>query len=211
VETFSKVAAKGNPPSRAVAQLVSDHSQIETMCSVLEAAAARMEHGDYVDPRMIVGLLRFFDEFADRSHQRKEEQALFPPLRASGERACALADRLSQEHSQRRDLLDELARSFRHLRSDPSAALDLFLAAARRYADSMRDHLRLENESFQECADGLVSVAQDDDLCRRFGEIERHALGPTGREWYNQVVSDYRDIVAVWGTPFDHPPRSRTR
>ena len=33
--------------------------------------------------------------------------------------------------------------------------------------------------------------------------IEGSAIGATGREWYNQVIADYRDIVATWGSAFD--------
>ena len=118
--------------SSALATLASDHSNIEAMSSVLEAAVARMAHGDYVDAQMIVGILRFFDEFVVRSHQRKEEQALFPLMRTADERAYALVERLLHEHSNQRELLEELSRSFRQLRSDPSISTHPFVVAARR-------------------------------------------------------------------------------
>jgi hemerythrin-like domain-containing protein len=60
----------------SVAALRWDHSDIETMCSVLEAAVSRLEQGGYVDRQMLSGILRFFDQFVGQSHQLKGEQAL---------------------------------------------------------------------------------------------------------------------------------------
>ena len=39
---------------------------------------------------------------------------------------------------------------------------------------------------------------EDEHLLDACAALERYALGPTGREWYAQLVSDYADIVRTW-------------
>lgn len=176
------------------------------MCSVLEAAVSRIEHGDYVDPEMIAGLVRFFDEFVHRSHQRKKEEGLFPLLRAAGGPVGALVDELVRRHRNQTALVEDLSHAFQQVRSDPSTSAQRFVAAARRFVAAMLDDGQFESEKLQPIVEELPPD-EEEGLCRRFAEIERSALGPTGREWFNQVVADYRDIVAVWGTRFDRPAR----
>ena len=39
---------------------------------------------------------------------------------------------------------------------------------------------------------------KDGQLLDACAGVERHSLGPTGREWYAQLVADYADIVSTW-------------
>jgi hemerythrin-like domain-containing protein len=173
------------------------------MCSVLEAALARMEHGGYVDRQMLSRLLEFFDRFIGRSHHVKEERGLFPVLRNAGGPPAAVLETLVAQHAEERAMAAELDARFEQL---PRASYDgrkTIAIAGRRFVASVRDHIRMENERLPVMCAAVVQPSQDDELCRQFAIIERSAIGPTGREWYNQVIADYRDIVATWGSAFD--------
>ncbi len=191
------------PSLNSVATLMRDHGDVEAMCSVFEAALTRMEQGKHVDIGMLAGTLLFFDQFVGESHQAKEEEALFPRLRALDERAAVLVEVLSAQHTDHRAMVRDLSAAAEQLASDPVGGQRPFILAARRYIASMRAHLQTENERLPEMCALALPPEQDDDLCRQFAEIERRSMGPTRREWYNQVIADYRDVVATWGTPFD--------
>jgi hypothetical protein len=74
-----------------------------------------------------------------------------------------------------------------------------WIAAAYSYGSLVDEHLRVENQWIPEIAACALSPAQDERLCRKFDEIERSGIGATGREWYTQLIADYRDIVSTWG------------
>ena len=177
------------------------------MCSLFEAALARLDRGGYVDGQMLSGMVHFFEQFVEHSHQVKEEQVLFPMLAATSEPGRALTERLTIEHAAQRARLGELAVMF-----DPSSrhaplTRASFAVAARRYVALLRAHVRIENERFPELCVAALAPPRGEGLCRQFEEIERLGIGPTGREWYTQVIADYRDIVATWDTDFDRSPR----
>jgi len=181
----------------SLAELMRDHSDIEAMCSVLDAALARMEQGGYVDRQMLSGVLLFFDRFVGRSHLVKEEQGLFPLLRDAGAQPAAVVAILIAHHSTHRAMVAELSAMLEQLPRALPGGQNAFMIAGRRYFASVRDHLRMENERLPAMCDAVVRPPQDESLFRQFALIERAAIGATGREWYNQVIADCRDIVAT--------------
>jgi len=202
----STLGRPGGDTLNCVAQLMSDHWDIDAMCSILEAALERMEHGGDIDRQMLSGILLFFDRFVDCSHHVKEERVLFPLLRHAGVQPAAVVETLVAQHAEDRALLAELAAMLEQLPRASSDRQNPFVIAGRRYIASVRDHLRMEKERLPGMCAAVVQPPQDDSLCHQFAIIERSAIGATGREWYNQVIADYRDIVATWGSAFDVPP-----
>lgn len=183
----------------SVALLRRDHYDIAAMVGVLEATVCRLEQDRHVDRQMLAGLLGFFDRFVGKSHDLKEEQGLFPLLAAAGGATAAQVAILVAQHEAQRALLRELVRKFERLWQDQPGARALLVPTVRSYASLVGEHLRIENQWIPEMAACAVSRAQDERLCREFEEIERKGIGATGREWYNQLITDYRDIVSAWG------------
>lgn len=183
----------------SVAALRSDHYDIVAMSGVLEATAARLEQDRHVDRQMLAGILRFFDRFVGESHYLKEEQGLFPLLEATGGAAATQAAILLAQHEAERAMFRNLSRKFEQLCQGQPGARASLISTARSYASLVGDHLRVENQWIPEMAACVLSSTQDERLCRQFEEIERKGIGATGREWYNQVIADYRDIVSTWG------------
>lgn len=183
----------------SVAALRRDHYDIAVMSEVLEATAARLEQDRYVDRRMLAGILGFFGRFMGESHDLKEEQGLFPLLAAAGGTTAAQVAILVAQHEAQRAVLRELSRKFEQLSQGQRGARASLISMARSYASLVGEHLRVENQWIPDIAACAVSRAQDERLCRQFEEIERKGIGATGREWYNQLIADYRDIVSTWG------------
>jgi hemerythrin-like domain-containing protein len=189
-----------------------EHLTIETMLGVLEATTQRLGQRRHVDPQMVDGIFRFFDDFVARSHERKEEIVLFP-LVAAGSEPCALATTtFTGEHASQRRLLDRIrAAARRALRGDAPMSDEPLPELVRTYAARMRENMHREERAF---GDRGVCRLQAEDAARLMPEfdcIERAAIGPTGHEWFLQLVADYRDIVATWSHPPPTPARAGGR
>ena len=192
------IIGSGQRPVSSIAALRRDHSDIDSMCSVLDALAVRLNQGRYVDPQMLAGVLGFFDRFFGESHQMKEEQGLFPLLSPTSRSAAALVSLLVVQHAAQRAMIRDLSDQLQQLSQDRPAVRESLALTARTYIASVREHLRIEDQWFPEVAAPLLSPQDDECLCRQFEHIERLGIGATGREWYNQVIADYRDIVSTW-------------
>jgi hypothetical protein len=84
------------------------------------------------------------------------------------------------------------------------ADVDALIAMARRYIDHSRHHFATERSLLREFLGRVLNAAEDEALLAEFARLERSRIGPTAREWYTQMILDYRDIVATWS----NPPRS---
>jgi hemerythrin-like domain-containing protein len=85
-----------------IAELTREYSDIEAMCSVRDAALARMENGADLDRQMLSGLLLCFDRFVCRSHDVKEERGPFPLLRDAGKQPATIVATLVAQHAEHR-------------------------------------------------------------------------------------------------------------
>jgi len=169
-----------------------DHYDKEAMLLVFEASVNRLEQGRYVDPEMLTGIVRFFDQFVGQCHQVKEETVLFPILESS-RAGMGVVPALRQQHRSQREMVGLLARTL------DAGGVEALGVETRRFVGRVREHLSDERRCFAKVAADLLSPAQDEALARQFESIERSSIGATGREWYAQLVADYRDIVSTWG------------
>jgi hemerythrin-like domain-containing protein len=174
-----------------------DHYTIGTMLGVLEASVDRLRQERYVDVQMLSGILRFFEQFVGKCHQAQEETALFPLLTLR-EDGVALVPALMRQHECQRESVRLVADALRRLQQGNGGALDALVFNVRAYGARVRAHLLVEDPFFTDVAATVLTPARDEELLREFNRIERAAIGATGREWYNQLVSDYRDIVSTW-------------
>ncbi|MPZ20823.1 MAG: hypothetical protein GEV06_23385 [Luteitalea sp.] len=183
---------------RVLSALRRDHYDIEAMLAVFEAAARRLQEGRYVGPEMLAGILRFFRQSVCECHHEKEEAGLFPLLLAS-RREAELVCALTAQHATHRAMFEQTTQKLKLLQQKDAGARGTFIVHVRECVASVREHVGRENRLFDETVAALLTAAQDEELSSTFGSIERVTIGPTGREWYNQVVADYRDIVSTLG------------
>jgi hemerythrin-like domain-containing protein len=173
---------------KSVTALLDDHHYIAGMLDVLDACVQRLAEGGELDPGMTAGVRQYFERFVP-THERKEEEGLFPCL----ERDTPPSERqllavLRGEHRVFGDLRTAL---LPHIVPVASAELSRLAGA---YSARKREHMRLE-DALLHSAMRLPAAALEEAVA----EVEREGLGPTGREWFIQVALDYTDIVATWG------------
>jgi hemerythrin-like domain-containing protein len=179
-------------------ELHADFVHIETMLGVLEASSSRMHRQEYVDPEMLRGILRFFQEFVRRCHQLKVEVLLFPLLARRGIAAeVQTIEWLRSQYECSGALLTELSEQIARL---PDSDIDLasLISLARRYVDESRRLFLAEHSVLQELLPNALAREEDDALAAELARLERNSIGPTAREWYTQMILDYKDIVSTW-------------
>jgi hemerythrin-like domain-containing protein len=159
-------------PGAATADLRHEHEVILRGLDVLERLAERLAAGQPVGEATLRGLVELLQTFADRCHHGKEEDHLFPAIRAKG-----LGDNLAvflDEHEEGRGYVRTLASG-----GAPSGER---AAAARRYVGMLRDHIQRENEVLFPLADELFSPDEHAALARAYEDVEREVAGPGGHE-----------------------------
>ena len=160
--------AKAGP---ATADLRDEHEVILQALAVLERVATRLASGRPVSDSALTDLVRFLQTFADRCHHGKEEDQLFPAMRAKG-----MGDTLTvflEEHEEGRRYLRTLA---------SGASIASRAAAARRYVALLRDHIERENEVLFPMADGLFTAEEHAALARAYEDVERQVVGASVHE-----------------------------
>jgi hemerythrin-like domain-containing protein len=155
----------------ATADLREEHEVILQALAVIERVADRLAADQPVGDSTVTDLLQFVQTFADRCHHGKEEDRLFPAMRAKG--AGGPLAVFLEEHEEGR----------RYLRTLGSAASRAErAAAARRYVGLLRDHIERENEVLFPIADGLFTGEEHAALARAYGEVERQVVGAGGHQ-----------------------------
>jgi len=151
----------------ATADLRHEHEVILRALAVLQRLGDRLASGRPVSHATVAELVQLLRTFADRCHHGKEEDHLFPAMRAKG--AGDALPVFLEEHEEGR-------RYLRTLGSDAASAERA--AAARRYVGMLRDHIQRENEVLFPLADGLFTPAEHAALARAYGDVELQAVGP---------------------------------
>ena len=160
--------AKAGP---ATADLREEHEVILQALAVLERVADRLAAGRPVSDSTVTGLVQFLQTFADRCHHGKEEDQLFPAMRAKG--AGGPLSVFLEEHEEGRRYLRTLATGV-----SPAERA----TAARRYVAMLHDHIERENEVLFPMADELFTAEEHGALARAYEDVERRVVGTGGHE-----------------------------
>jgi hemerythrin-like domain-containing protein len=163
--------------ARATTVLRREHQAILRMLDTLRKTTSAIESGEVVPQRTLDGLLEFFTVFADRCHQVKEEEILFPMLERKGlPRSGGPIAALASEHLQGRALLARMKASAPASAHNPDAALR-FTEAAGSYAGLLQEHISKENTVLYMMAERLLTDSEQRELAARFDEIDDERLG----------------------------------
>ena len=151
----------------ATADLRHEHDVILRALAIVERAGERLASGKSLDEGALSELVELVRTFADKCHHGKEEDTLFPVLRAKGV-GTVLAPFL-EEHEEGRGYLKTLSSAA------PAATR---AAAARRYVALLRDHIERENEVLFPMADNVLGPDEHAALAKRYAEVELEVIGP---------------------------------
>jgi hemerythrin-like domain-containing protein len=167
----------------ATANLRHEHEVILRALAVLERLGDRLATGRPVSPATVSELVQLLRTFADRCHHGKEEDHLFPAMRAKG--AGDVLAVFLEDHEEGR-------RYLRRLAGDAPAAERA--AAARRYVGLLRDHIQREDEALFPLADGLFTPEEHAALAGAYADVEREVIGPGA---HDQLVATLARLEAA--------------
>jgi hemerythrin-like domain-containing protein len=168
----------------ATAELRHEHEVILRALGALERAGAGLDAARPVDEAALRELVALIRTFADRCHHGKEEDQLFPLLRAKG-----LGDVLTPflaDHAEGRGYLVTLS---------GSAPASARAASARRYVGLLRDHIERENEVLFPMVDQALTLAEHARLAASYAEVEQRVVGPGLHE---RLLADLARLEAAF-------------
>jgi hemerythrin-like domain-containing protein len=178
--------------------LMTEHRAIERMLAVLETAAERLENGQPVRPELFREAVDFVRNFADRCHHGKEEENLFPRMQERGvpRDGGPLAVMLF-EHDEGRAHVGAIAEAIDACEGGDSSAARAIAENARGYVQLLREHIMKEDNVLFPMADRLLTPGDQQDLERRFEQIESERMGPAVHARYHRLLDRLEDELGL--------------
>jgi hemerythrin-like domain-containing protein len=160
-----------------------EHRVIEQVLTCLERMAAQAEEQGKVPVKGAADALKFFCEFADGCHHKKEEGKLFPLLESRGlPKRGGPTDVMRFEHEQGRGLIREMAGSLEAAGAGDRSAVETFTRAARAYIEMLRAHIEKEDHCLFNMADSLLAPTDQERLEADFEAVEHDEATPDAHE-----------------------------
>jgi hemerythrin-like domain-containing protein len=165
-----------------------EHREIEKVLAALEEACDRLEAGRPPGPLFFEQTMDFLRTFADRCHHRKEETLLFSRMVERGfAREDGLLHVMIEEHERARDHIHRLSAAVARLATGAEGTDGDIIASGRACVALLAEHIRKEELVLYPLAETLLTPADDDDLARRFEELDRD-LGHRAHERYTHLA-----------------------
>lgn len=169
----------------AITILAAEHAAIRRAVGVLgrlcEQAAAGAAGAADEHAHSAGQVLEFLREFAERCHNAKEEELLFPAMvhRGIPSNGGLLSAQLAGRR-QGRQLMDAMTLAQAAWATGKAGAGGRFSAAATAYHALLEQHVAAEQDVVFAVADQVLDDVAQDALTHAFGRLELHVLG-TGR------------------------------
>ena len=124
------------------------HDEHAALAAMLQSLRMMVQRGPASEPENFFDVLRamlfYIDEFPERLHHTKENELLFPPVRARAPHLKDVLDKLDKDHAYGESAVRELQHqllAWELLGESRRAAFD---EAAKRYLEFYLEHMRLE-------------------------------------------------------------------
>lgn len=170
--------------------LMDEHLTIGMVIGLLEASLKCMRGGRRPPQDFFATILDTLQNFADKCHHAKEEEALFPLFKGASIEDAGTVSLLIEEHRKGRALTASLAEAVG--RDDDRAITE----AASGYVDLMSRHIRKENVVFPTWL-RLLSDEAKREMSERFDGIEARSVGAGGRAEYRKKMEMLRKEMPV--------------
>ncbi len=174
---------------KATDRLREEHEGVLAMLDSVEAIARAAEGGTSPDGAELDSILDFLRTFVDRCHHAKEEEFLFPALKAGGPMGAGPVAQMLAEHAEGRRFVAEMGEARAVLGEGPGAALR-FAKAALSYCELLRAHIRKENEVLFPMADRIIDPARAELLYADFERIEEERIGAGRHEAFHVLIGE---------------------
>lgn len=177
----------------ATQQLRDEHEGILVMLTVLDHLATAIQRGEAVNTDHLEEIVGFLRTFADTCHHGKEEEYLFPALKAAGiPGEGGPIGVMLEEHTEGRAHIRAMATALAQWTTDAQAP-KTFAEHAQAYVRLLRAHIEKENKVLFVMAERLLPREAHATLLTAFDRIEHERIGEGTHERYHALIHALRD------------------
>ena len=175
-------------------QLKEEHGGVKVMLGILGKICERMESGKPVPVQHLEQILEFLKVFVDTCHHGKEEEHLFPALKASGVPVeGGPIGRMLQEHEQGRAFVRGMGAAARAYAKGAATGAADFASNARGYTRLLLDHIDKEDNVLYPIADARLSAETQAALSAAFERVEEERVGHGRHEAFHALMDRLRE------------------
>ena len=178
--------------------LRSEHSGVGRMLRIMESMAGSANKGEQLEADDLAQVIDFLRVFVDKCHHTKEEELLFPAIRAanitSAEETILL---LLEDHVRGRETVGRVAAASRRLAEGDGLANADLADAMTAYVELLRAHIRREEDECFDVADRELPLAVRETLAEGYERIEREVVGGGVHEGFHALLDRLGDAYRV--------------
>ena len=176
---------------RATDILMEEHRGIERMLDVVDRAAARVERGELVPPRLFADAAVFFRSFADRCHHRKEENHVFARMAQRGIPVeGGPLGVMFAEHDQGRAYVRIMREEGEKYAEGRLTNPDLLIDAVRGYVHLLRQHITKEDRILYPMGNQVLTPEDQEQLLEDCERVEREEMGEGEHERFHAMIEE---------------------
>ena len=160
--------------------ITEEHQNLWRIATTLDMVADEIDAGSKVEAPFFSSVFDYIEQFMDLAHHAKEDEFLFPALRARSAEAATVLDRLQAEHRNGPEVLKELRAKLASTATggENNAA---FTSALRIYTQSLKNHIRTDEKDAMPLARAVLSAADWDEIDRAFSDNADPLFGSTAQ------------------------------
>ena len=166
--------------------ITEEHQNLWRIATTIDQVADEMEAGGKVDPAFFTSVFDYIEQFMDGCHHAKEDEHLFPALRARSAEAAAVLDRLQAEHRNGPEVLRSLRMQLAET-AEGKLGNAAFSAALRTYTQSLKNHIRTEEKDAMPLAREVLQAEDWAAIDRAFLDNEDPLFGETAAEEFREL------------------------
>ena len=171
------------------ADLRSEHVGVGRMLGIMDAMARRARKDTPLDADNLAQTIEFLRVFVDQCHHTKEEELLFPAMRAANMTSAekTIVSLLADHEQGREDVIQMAAAVHRLAEGDKSASAELADVISG-YTRLLHAHIRCEENDCFDAADRELPIAVQDELAVGYERIERDVVGEGVHEGFHALL-----------------------
>ena len=166
--------------------ITEEHQNLWRIATTLDMIADEIDGGSKVEAPFFTSVFDYIEQFMDLAHHAKEDEFLFPALRARSAEAATVLDRLQAEHRNGPEVLKELRAK---LASTATSGENntAFTSALRIYTQSLKNHIRTEEKDAMPLAREVLTADDWAVIDRAFSDNEDPLFGGKARAEFREL------------------------
>lgn len=175
--------------SKAIQTLMDEHEVISDVENIIVMLRNywEIDAGEY--EKCVHSLIQFFREYSDKYHHQKEEEVLFPEIKAHHEFIQTdIIDELFMHHDDFRSNVDSIETAIKDKEYDKTQKL---LSV---YINELLDHIAIEDDELFVMADTLLSEDQLEIVYHKCNDIDLE-LGVERKEELAAIIKQVERIL----------------